>query len=299
MSYQFRRNEAAAQGLQRMAAEQVRQAHKELSSLRPTPEEAVHEARKRFKKVRALLRLARPSLGDTFTQENVHFRDMGRALSLQRDVEALGETFAALSTRFESRFSSALLSDIDRALTTWKLKVEETAPLETQLREVLPALEAARVRIPDWNLHGDGFDLLEDGLERILTQGRRAMKRARKQGATEAFHEWRKRVKDHWYHVTLLQRVWPAPMRGYARALKSLSDHLGDHHNLAVLREHLEMGEFLSAEGRDALLPLVEEELKRHAAAAFPLGAHVHAESAKAFTSRIRRYWEIWRVTAS
>jgi hypothetical protein len=28
----------------------------------------------------------------------------------------------------------------------------------------------------------------------------------------EHFHEWRKRVKYHWYHLGLLRELWPASM---------------------------------------------------------------------------------------
>ena len=65
-----------------------------------TREEAVHEARKDMKKLRALLRLVRDELGDdVYRRENVSFRDAGRRLAGARDSQVLLETLAAVSDR--------------------------------------------------------------------------------------------------------------------------------------------------------------------------------------------------------
>jgi hypothetical protein len=49
------------------------------------------------------------------------------------------------------------------------------------------------------------------------------------------FHTWRRRVKDHWYHVRLLEGLnGKAAMR--VRNLKRLETWLGDDHNLVLLR---------------------------------------------------------------
>ena len=39
------------------------------------------------------------------------------------------------------------------------------------------------------------------------------MRQARKRPGDRQFHDWRKRVKDHWYHCRLLKYLWPEPMR--------------------------------------------------------------------------------------
>ena len=49
------------------------------------------------------------------------------------------------------------------------------------------------------------------------------------------FHAWRRRVKDHAYHVRLFESLHPTP-RARARNLKRLETWLGDDHNLALLR---------------------------------------------------------------
>jgi hypothetical protein len=49
------------------------------------------------------------------------------------------------------------------------------------------------------------------------------------------FHAWRRRLKDHWYQVRLLEGLSQAARRR-AQALKRLETWLGDDHNLVLLR---------------------------------------------------------------
>src|SRR5258708_19387926 len=53
----------------------------------------VHEARKRLKEARALLRLVAPALGGGARAEVMALRDAARQLSAARDAEALVEAF--------------------------------------------------------------------------------------------------------------------------------------------------------------------------------------------------------------
>lgn len=70
--------------------------------------EAVHDARKRFKRLRALYRLIRKVAPDFAREENTRFRDIARSLAFARDATALVETaeyleaFAASDTQGEA-----------------------------------------------------------------------------------------------------------------------------------------------------------------------------------------------------
>ena len=66
-----------------------------------TREEAVHEARKDMKKLRALLRLVRGELGDrVYAAENACFRDTARELSGVRDADVMLATLGDLEERY-------------------------------------------------------------------------------------------------------------------------------------------------------------------------------------------------------
>src|SRR5689334_17059489 len=96
MAYHFKRDESVAEGVRRIALEELDEAVSQLGGARGAGrDEAVHEARKSVKKVRALLRLVQPELGDTYRGESRVLRDAGRTLSAFRDagsvIEALGK----------------------------------------------------------------------------------------------------------------------------------------------------------------------------------------------------------------
>lgn len=78
MRYRLEQGEPITEGITRIAVEQVDKALSELNSPSDDPDQAMHEARKCFKKVRALLRLARDTLGSqVYKVENVWYRDAG------------------------------------------------------------------------------------------------------------------------------------------------------------------------------------------------------------------------------
>ena len=110
---------------------------------------------------------------------------------------------------------------------------------------VVAMLREARGRVDGWPLESDSFDALGDGLERTYRRGRRDFRAARTTPSVEALHEWRKRVKELWYHHTVLRELWAPVMQAVGNEAHELADRLGDDHDLAMLadwvREHAEV----------------------------------------------------------
>ncbi|MEA2419024.1 MAG: hypothetical protein QOE60_1230, partial [Thermoleophilaceae bacterium] len=198
-------------------------------------EDAVHEARKDMKKLRALLRLVRGELGDrVYRYENECFRDTARELAGVRDADVMLATLGELEERYGElpgagrRLRPALVAHRFR-MSAGSLKPASKAAAQT--------LAEARERVEDWPLETDGFEAFEEGLGRVYRQGRRNFRAAQKLPSAERMHEWRKRVKDLWYHLSLLQEMWKPVMSSLADEAHELSDRLGDDHDLAVLLE--------------------------------------------------------------
>ena len=81
MAYQFTNTESVPEGIRRVVREEIDAAIHELTDKEMDPHEGVHQARKRFKKIRAVLRLTRQELGEVYSIEAPRFRDFGRKLS--------------------------------------------------------------------------------------------------------------------------------------------------------------------------------------------------------------------------
>ncbi|MFG0333894.1 MAG: CHAD domain-containing protein, partial [Maioricimonas sp. JB049] len=99
MSYRFEQSESIPHGLGRIAVEQIDKAVREIKDHALGRHDVVHQVRKRFKKIRGLVRIVRPALGNQYGPINTWYRDAGRTLSEIRDATTLIETFDRLADR--------------------------------------------------------------------------------------------------------------------------------------------------------------------------------------------------------
>jgi CHAD domain-containing protein len=118
--------------------------------------------------------------------------------------------------------------------------------------------------------------------------------RAAPDGAAAGWHEWRRRSKDHWFHMRLLTSAWRPEMEARASALKRLSDLLGEDHDLVVLRNVVSESPELSA-AHESLIALIETRQSTLRADSFREGERLFAEKPAAFTKRMKAYWKVWR----
>jgi CHAD domain-containing protein len=296
-SYRLKAREGTGEGLKRIAEGRAAEAtdglantgEKELAA-------AIHGARKDLKKLRAVLRLARKQMGkDLFKAEDRRYRDAGRLLSRTRDAEVKLETLAAL----RSQFSGDLPPEGSKR---WVQVLEEERDEVTgagggeasrQIDQARNLIAEGLDRVGDWPLKSDSWRLLGPGLSKSYREGRRAMKRVQGKPNVENVHEWRKRAKDLWYQLRIVQGAWPQLLGATVDQAHELSDLLGDHHDLALLDEDLAARrDIVESEAFRALIERRQEELL---ARALELGRRLYAEKPKAFSRRLERYWLAWR----
>ena len=291
MAYRLRRAEKVGVGMRRLVRAEIDAA---VAALRGEGDrdEAIHEARKGIKRIRAALRLVRDGLGERFQPENVRYRDVGQKLSGLRDAGALLETFAAIEEEGGEKFGG-----VRAALEAYKRRCEAAVDPGAAMEEAAAGLEAGRGEVAVWRGIGEGFGAIEPGLRRTARDARRAWRRAGQNPAPEEFHEWRKRTKDHWHHVKLLEGMRAAALRRYAGRIKKMEQRLGDEHNVAVLdqvmREHVDL--FAEGEERAAVeraAGALREKLRRDA---FKLAEEVWAPKTGEFVGVVEHWWEAWR----
>lgn len=299
MAYRLRSDESVPAAIKRIASEELESAAAQLTGKGATDrDEAIHEARKSIKKVRALLRLMRPELGDTYAKENAQLRDIGRKLSEFRDAGAIIETFDSLREKYCGELKGNTLESIHRGLLERKKQAERDAGVGRVLRKLAAALRAAGRRLRVWQLLTDGFPAIAPGLERTFRRGQKAFAQVLAHPSPENYHEWRKRVKDHWYHVRLLEDLWTEVMQAYEKSLKELETWLGDDHNLVVLREKVVTEPAFYGRGKetDLFLSLVDKYEKELRDNALSLGERIYAEKPRQFTQRLGHLWNVWQV---
>ncbi|TCO75855.1 CHAD domain-containing protein [Chromatocurvus halotolerans] len=296
MAYKFRIGESAGDGIRRMARQQIDKALDEIADGELDQHATVHQVRKRCKKVRALLRLARGDLdaaGKIYQRENVCFRDAARRLSNVRDAQAMLETCDKLKETVSSQSDLQHLRDLRDEL---EARMRNPSLREDDLDERLDAFAVtfreARIRVDAWPV-GDGFGSLAPGLKKNYRQGRNAMRKAARKPGTAHFHDWRKRVKYHLYHIQVLAPSWKHVLKPWQDEIKRLGDDLGDEHDLAVFTQMLAQnpGDFCSRANHDALQELSRQRRTQLQIRTLSLGQRVFAEKPKPLTNRLRAYW--------
>jgi CHAD domain-containing protein len=295
MSYQLERGETEAETIRRCGREQLDLAITKLSDeVKVDPINAVHDARKALKKARSLLRLARGTLKASARRTlNAALRDAGRQLSDARDAEVMIEAVDDLSSRYTGQLPQPTFEAIKHHLEGRAATARGSL---TVTGEVVEELKSLRAGVDEWPLRRDGWIVVGNGLERSYRRGRRAYRRAQRKPTSENLHAWRKRVKDLWYHVRLLEPLSPGALHGCAVEAHQLSDLLGEEHDLAVLRETLLVDAVAVPADLDSVVALIEHRREQLQAEAMQVGARLYVEKPKAFRRRIKGYWKTWRA---
>lgn len=287
MAFRFKLGEPFEEGVRRIAVEQIERAQSELQA-KGDHAVAVHETRKALKRLRALLRLVRPAMGDeAFKQENAQLRDIGLSLSGARDRHVLLETVNKLEGT----------SGLDRKGLVSGLRASiaaangEGAPVT--MKEAQSRLDEAKIRLTDIRIQGGGFDVVGAGLERSYRKACRTFRKAYEQPSDEVFHEWRKGAQAHWRQMTLLARAWPEYLGARASEARTLSQLLGDDHDLAMLVAFVH-SDATTMSGEHAAL--VEKAARQRQAelreCAKPRGDRLFAESPKRLRRSVGVYWQ-------
>lgn len=258
-------------------------------ALAPEQAGAVHDARKRVKKVRALLRLVQPG----FAPAQACSRRLGDAasgLSAVRDAEVM--------IAVHDRLAPELAEGAVRALLVARLEAARADPQqETHAATFRAVLAQVLAEAPHWRVRGNDVAVLTEGLARTRRRGLKAMAAAEDDRDGEPMHDWRKRVKDLWYQARLLSPVWPSVMHVIGKEAGELGEMLGDHHDLLVFSA------LLDGLPGDPALAAPSNDLRARAArargqieaGAFPMGRVLLSGKSGSVAALWAEWWRLWR----
>ncbi|WP_165910122.1 CHAD domain-containing protein [Rhodovulum bhavnagarense] len=279
--------------LRRIAIEEIDAALVEMDDPAMNLHEKVHQLRKRAKRLRGLLRLVRPAFPD-FETENATIRDAARRLSGLRDREGMVETHDKLVAALDIEG----FDPVRAYLVALRDEAAARAHVEDDLAAFRETLLDLRARARGWRLTEKGFGAIRAGMEKTFDRARKARRLAADATDQRAIHDWRKRVKYHWYHTRLLAPLAPNKMDRRADRAKELSEILGDHHDLAVLDDFIATADGLPGD------PALWSAFRDHIATrqrlldqeAQGLGLRLFASPTKELGKRWSRWWKRWRA---
>ena len=182
---------------------------------------AVHDFRKRCKKLRGLVRLVRPAMADgQYRAANTSFRDASRALSAHRDAHALVATFDSVIAASTNRLSTGGLGAVHEVLAQRSgAETDAVAERSESIEQALDLLHDGRAQIDDWCLGSEGWDAIAGGLDKTYPRGVDALAAVVASPTAANHHELRKRAKYTRFHVRLLADAAPSVLRPLREAI--------------------------------------------------------------------------------
>lgn len=295
MSYQLDKDLDLNKNISNIVAEELQGCFTALDTL--DIHEAIHDIRKRLKKIRALARIVRDELGDEkYNEINIFFRDLGREISDFRDLTAHLETIALLNERYGKHIYVNFFSTIHKQIE------KERDTMEKELREsnffsehLVDKLKQAQKELLTWPVHNNDIQIILPSIKRVYKRGKKALEKSYKNPTKENFHEWRKRVKYLWYQTLLLQDTWPQFFETLELELHELADFLGNDHDLMVFQlkvnsVDIDIKDPQQLELMNAIINQYSKTLRDNAKTK---GELIYAESPADFTKRIGSYTEI------
>ena len=297
MAYRLKHDQPIANEIKRVIMRQFELATTELKDIGdPRSDAAIHSARRRVKKVQAAILLARPSLGSKFRPLHHRLRRAIRLLAPVADGQGLVHALDELADRYRADFSPSVFDTIRSGLIEREARLDRKAKVDRVLQRVTATIRKERGRVNRWRLRGCGFRQLADGLEISFRRARTAMGAAMRHPTAHNHHRWRRRVKDHWLHVRLIEGRCGNRLMPYQRRLEALDECLGQYHNFALLHGILLTDPFVSRQETARRLRLIrryQAELRHRAKS---LGARLYDERPDHYVRRVRALWQLANV---
>jgi CHAD domain-containing protein len=292
VAFRLKQDAPIAAEVRRIVLRQLELAISELHSVGdPQSDEAVHDARRRVKKIRAIIRLVRPVLAGGGRSVDRDLSRVSRLLAPVADGQGVVETLEELAHRYAKTLPKPTLEAARVGVIRNSARADHQAEARGIMKIAAGTLRHERKRIKQWRIEARGFRAIEPGLEESYKRARRMMLHTWSKPRPSRFHSWRRCVKDHWFHVRLLEGRCGNHLLAHQRRIEALDGILGEYHNVILLRDVLVKDTALTRDEVARCLRVVaryQRVLRRHAEM---LGVRVFIERPRRFVRRVHRLW--------
>lgn len=295
----FHSGETLTEGVDRVTSEQFLIALGIATVSTDDRARAVHATRKAIKRLRSVVRLVRDVIArDRYDADNQMLKLIAAELGGVRDSWVMAGTLARiLPTADETRDSMAPL--MARLQAQYRAETRQVLGNDAQMASIVEQLENVKRRSRGWTICAaddrslpHDFASVELGLERVYNRGRRGMENAIEYPTDTLLHNWRKRAKYLRHQVEALNVLDPEALGLREAQLETLTDLLGDDHDLAVLMNRLEedrsLGAGIDLDGVTRAIANRRRDLQKEA---MDVGAVCYSSSTVEFLDTMRACW--------
>lgn len=298
MPFRLRTTESVADGLRRLARQELGSISTHLDAATPPRDDAIHEIRKSVKKARAILRTVGADHGNGLARSAKRLHAINSRLSALRDADVMLETLRTLRIKDRGILNGRCFARVHRRLSSHRKSLLNAAGRKRTWQRLGESVRKVRQDARHWKPEHRQFGCLAAGIRLAHRRGGEAMARARKSQRATDFHEWRKQVKALWYQLRLVESSGPR-IRRDVKALHRAEEWLGNEHNVIVLCDTLSKDG--SPEGDDRVdldrVRLVGDgyrcELRTKALAST---RHIYARAPREYANAVRREWKGWHT---
>src|SRR6266480_1836411 len=288
MGFRLKLREPLPNGAKRVFREQIQSALQLCRHPAKQRGVTVHEVRKHLKKLRAPMRLAVGEIGkNRHAREDRCAREIGRLVSDLRDSQVRLQTLIQLRDETAKGSGENPFPRIEELLSLERESF--SAAFAGWQKQAVPKLEGVRDRLLEWPLTGVTWKQICGAVGKIYKRGQRGLAKTIKKPVPENFHAWRKRVKDLWYQLRILQPLNRLVLEEIAADARILGELLGRERDFDFLAARLEKesGDEALRDELAKLQKLIRKRGKRLRRDALELGRRFYAEPSKAFAKRI------------
>jgi len=294
VAFLIKSDESVTHGLRRLAAKNLRAAAAELERGAASDDVAIHEARKRVKKVRALAHLVKSDRGQHLKGSRKRLRAVNRSLSALRDADATLEIFDTIRQHYPAVVNEHTFARVRRTLARYQRDAIQAARDDRLFDRTASILRALEKRSKRWRTRHDNFGALARGIRSTHRRGRQVMERAVDNGSDADFHAWRTQIKRLWYELRLLGAA--GGVQKDIAALQAAERLLGDDHNITVLCARLnDLAASPPAAEIEALRAAAERHQRQLRRKAIAKARPIFTMPAKDYVDKTKRAWRRWR----
>lgn len=261
--------------------------------------EAIHEARRSFKKCRAILRLMRDAMGyASYRRENISLREMQKELTQTRDAYVQFHLLAGFSEDHPELSKKSWFDMLLRhARTNYEMEMDRF--LESgKAGEISGYARTKAEEVQNYELTGNGFEIIEGGLSRIYRQG---LDMGRIIFSEEAdpyeVHAFRKRGKYLQFQLSYLRTIAKPLFNAMSKSLEKLTENLGHYNDLYIattrIQEYAEQNNPGDRKHLELLLAGLREDMQKLLLNSRKIYEMQYAETPGRFIERIGRYLEL------
>ncbi|PST18752.1 CHAD domain-containing protein [Mesorhizobium plurifarium] len=272
MTFAFHPKRPFTEDFRTVGEEQIERAIAILEGQPDGVHEAIHDARKSFKRLRSLYRLVAADAPLFQSRENARIRGMARSLATFRDAAALAENAVYLRQHAASEEQQLALDKICTILASRRDRIaEDEGDLDRKIEATIVNCRKAHAALAHVSFR-DGrrksARRLAKGLHRTLRRAARARTACAASADTMLFHDLRKSAQDYRMQLALLREAWPSAMRAKREEANELVDVLGHLNDLDALMSLVGERPELAGNSQEHLFSSVaarQDELRREA----------------------------------